>query len=97
MGLTNLTDFINKWGIWLFVGLFTYWISFCLVYKWMQKAYSKGGVFQRQYPSIWTLFFCIVPVFNTVFAVMNFFYRPIRKEENPEGNKLYNNFFNIKK
>lgn len=87
-----------NYGAYILIGLFVYLVSSLAMCRWMQRAYSKGGVYQSLNASKEALVYCFLPAFNTVWAMLNLFDSPIRKKEKETAAaKRYNNFLDVKK
>lgn len=67
-----------------------YAISFYATFKYIQIAFSKGGVWSHISTDRTDLFFTIMPFFNTMFLLLWVL-------EYPKGNNNLNNFFKVKK
>lgn len=68
-----------------------YAISFYATYKYVQVAFSKGGVWSSISTDRMDLFFTIMPIFNTIGLFLWVFDYPIK------GSNNLNKFFKVKK
>jgi len=73
-----------------------YIASAIILYRWVQKAFSKEGLYSIIEPDFIEILYVFFPVANTVFAIFSFFESPY-KEKEYKTPKSYNKFFRIKK
>jgi hypothetical protein len=67
-----------------------YLLSAFASYKWVQAAYSKGGIFEILDPKGGAVLITVFPVYNTVSAIYLWVFEP------PYADRNFNRFFNIK-
>jgi len=79
-----------------------YLVSIFGNYKWVQKAYSKNGIFENNISHGYNITFSNIfetfcPVYNTVSFIIDWLFRyPIKKKIKIKKDIDYNKFFRIK-
>ena len=73
-----------------------YFISAYVIWKDVNKDYSKGGDYEYKYPTIFHFIACVTPILNTVFTALILFISIYSFIEN-NTYKIFLKFFNIKK
>ena len=76
-----------------------YILSFLRMYFWNRNAHSKGGVFQHSNPNPMDLFYTVVPLANTISAILCTAHSLTGKKQQIRQKKPldFSKFFNVKK